>query len=270
MHARDLTRQSTSHGHPEADAGRPGPAIGVLVADGEPAVRRTLRRFLAAPPDIEVVGEAADGGQAVEAAGRLGPDVILMDLRLPRMGGMTAIRRLLAVPDAPHTVIALSTDTNDEHLFDALQAGVSGFLLKDGDPTVLIEAIRRTHRGHGLLDPLVTRRVIERLAVLSPLPPSPELRSLTAREGDVLALLAQGHSNRTIAGILKIGEGTVKVHVNRVLAKLDVDSRVQAAIYAIEHGVIPPRRGVAAGRGGESRSGRAVTRTGGFPRAVGW
>nr|BFE29977.1 response regulator transcription factor [Actinomadura rugatobispora] len=222
------------------------------------------------PEDIEVVGEAADGGQAVEAAARLGPDVVLMDLRMPRMGGMTAIRRILAAPDTPHTVIALSTDTNDEHLFDALQAGVSGFLLKDGDPAVLIEAIRRTHRGHGLLDPLVTRRVIERLAVLSPLPPSPELRSLTARERDVLTLLAQGHSNRAIAGLLKIGEGTVKIHVNRVLAKLNLDSRVQAAIYAIEHGVILPRRGPGAGRDGDGRPGRAVTRTESFPRAAGW
>ncbi|GLZ06496.1 DNA-binding response regulator [Actinomadura sp. NBRC 104412] len=261
MHARDKSRQTFSQG-------RPGPAIRVLIADGEPAGRRALRRSLAPANDIEVVGEAADGGEAVEAARRLRPDVVLMDLSMPQMGGMAAIRRILDAPDTPSAVIALSPDSGDDHLFEALQSGVSGFLLKDGDPTVLIEAIRRTHRGHGLLDPLVTRRVIERLAVLSPLPPSPELRSLTAREDDVLALLAQGHSNRAIASILKIGEGTVKIHVNRVLAKLNLHSRVQAAIYAIEHGVIMPRHGTVAGRGGEGRRGRGVAESAGLPRAV--
>ncbi|MFI0406060.1 response regulator [Actinomadura sp. 3N508] len=255
------------------DAGRPGPgpAVRVLIADGDPAGRRTLRSLLAPVADVEVVGEAADGVEAVDLAGRTLPDVVLMDLDMPQMGGTAAIRRILTAPDMPQAVIAMSADIDDDQLFDVLQAGVSGFLLKDADPAVLAEAIRRTHRGHGLLDPLVTRRVIERLAVLSPLPLSPELRSLTAREDDVLSLLAQGHSNRAIASILKIGEGTVKIHVNHVLAKLNLRSRVQAAIYAIEHGVIVRGRGIAADPGGgEGRPGRgvAVPETGRLSRAV--
>lgn len=207
--------------------------IRVLIADDQPEVRSALRLVLDAQPDIEVSGEAADGVQAIGMAHRDRPDVVLIDIRMPRLDGIAAIRELAAGPAA---LIALTTFDLDEYLFGALQAGAAGFLLKDNEPEVLLHAVRTAHRGHGLIDPLVTRRLIRRFAALSP-PAAPGLEQLTPREHEVLLAMARGSSNAEIAGELWIEEGTVKTHVARVLAKLGLRSRVHAVIYAHRHGL---------------------------------
>jgi DNA-binding NarL/FixJ family response regulator len=208
----------------------------VLIADDQALTRDGLRMLLSGEPDIEVVGAAADGADLVAMAGRLRADVVVTDIRMPRMDGLAAISRLVAMTPAP-AVIALTTFDIDDYLFGALQAGAVGFLLKDSDPALFVDAVRAAADGQGLIDPQVTRRLVHRFAATSPRPATPAAADLTPRETDVLRELANGRSNAEIAAELVISPGTVKVHVARVLAKLDLRTRVQAAIYAHKHGL---------------------------------
>ena len=212
----------------------------VVVADDQALVRAGLKMVLEAEPDIDVVGEAADGEQVLEVARRTKPDVVLMDIRMPVLDGLEASRRLLAREDPPK-VLVLTTFDEEEYLYEALRAGTSGFLLKVSPPEQLIGAIRTVAAGNALIDPAVTRRVIEafgRRATASPPPPSYE--ELTAREREVLTLLARGRSNAEIADELIVGDATVKTHVARVLMKLGLRDRVQAVVFAYEHGIVTP------------------------------
>ena len=214
--------------------------IRVVVADDQLLVRAGLKMVLDAEPDIEVVGEAADGEQVLDVARRTQPDVVLMDIRMPVLDGLEAARRLLAREGAPR-VLVLTTFDEEEYLYEALRAGTSGFLLKVSPPEQLIGAIRTVADGNALIDPAVTRRVIEafgRRATASPPPASYE--ELTAREREVLILLARGRSNAEIADELIVGDATVKTHVARVLMKLGLRDRVQAVVFAYEHGIVTP------------------------------
>ncbi len=216
-------------------------SIRVLLVDDEVMVRTGLRLVLETEPDIEVVGEASDGGEAVRAVTELRPGVVLRDIRMPQMDGLAATRQILA--DAPDTKVVIVTTFNDDACVrEALRLGASGFVLKVAPPERLVEAVRVAARGDGLLDPLVTRGVIEAFAAVSePVPPPPtELALLTLREREVLQLLGQGKSNAEIAQALTLGEATVKTHVARVLAKLQLRDRVQAVIFAYEHGLVHP------------------------------
>jgi DNA-binding NarL/FixJ family response regulator len=205
-------------------------SIKVLIADDQPEVRSALRLVLDAEPDIDVVDEAVDGAEAVRLARQWRPDVIVIDIRMPKLDGIAAIR---ALTDC--ATIALTTFDLDEYLFGALQAGATGFLLKDSGPLLLLDAVRAAHRGHGLIDPQLTRRVIRRFT--APRRAAAELSRLTAREHEVLLHIASGLSNAEIARALWIEEGTVKTHVARILAKLGLRTRVHAVIYAYEHGL---------------------------------
>ncbi|MBB5956843.1 DNA-binding NarL/FixJ family response regulator [Saccharothrix tamanrassetensis] len=208
--------------------------ITVLIADDQEAVREALRVVLSAEPDITVVGEAANGADAIDQALRNRPDVVVMDIRMPRLDGISAIRALAG----SSRVLALTTFDLDEYLFGALRAGAAGFLLKDADPDLLVEAVRAIHRGHGLIDPRVTGRLIGRFARLSPRPTGTDLERLTDREREVMRHVAWGLTNAEIASALSIGEGTVKTHVAHVLAKLGLRTRVHVVIYAYEHGLV--------------------------------
>jgi DNA-binding NarL/FixJ family response regulator len=225
----------------------------VLLVDDHAMVRSGFAMVLSVEDDIEVVGEAADGLAAIERARATRPDVVLMDVQMPRMDGIEATRQLVA-EDLGHVVIVTTFD-RDDYLFDALQAGACGFLLKNAGPEQLLDAVRAAGRGHALLAPEVTRRVIGRMAggagTASPSEPgagSPapgraepkELALLTAREREVLVLLGRGLSNGEVAAELVLGEATVKTHVSNVLAKLHLRDRVQAVIYAYEAGLILP------------------------------
>jgi DNA-binding NarL/FixJ family response regulator len=209
--------------------------IRVLIADDQAAVREALRLMLSVAGDISVIGEAANGADAVSQALAGKPDVVVMDIRMPRMDGIAAISALRGV-----RVLALTTFDLDEYLFGALRAGAAGFLLKDSDPDLVVEAVRAVHRGHGLIDPQVTGRLIGRFAQLSPDPPTRELDRLTDRELEILRHVAWGMTNAEIATALSISEGTVKTHVARVLAKLGLRTRVHVVIYAYEHGLVLP------------------------------
>jgi DNA-binding NarL/FixJ family response regulator len=217
--------------------------IRVLLADDQAMVRAGFRLILSAEPDVTVVGEAADGVEAVAAARRLRPDVTLMDVRMPRMDGIAAARRL-AAEDPPVTrVVVLTTFDVDQHVYDALRAGASGFLLKNARPEELVQAIRLAAGGGALLDPAVTRRVIEEFARNpSPGPPPREVGTLTERELEVLHLVAGGLSNAEIAATLVVTEATVKTHVARLLGKLGLRDRVQAVVFAYERGLVRPGR----------------------------
>ncbi|MEV0154487.1 response regulator transcription factor [Micromonospora sp. NPDC050686] len=227
---------------PNGDAaGRP---IRVLLADDQHLVRAGFRVILEVEDDIEVVGEAADGERAVGMARALRPDLVLMDVEMPGVDGLTATRRISADVDGP-AVLILTTFDRDDYLFAALRAGASGFLLKNGTPEALVEAIRVVARGDGLLAPEITRRVIATFARPGAPPggatdPAAALRDLTPREREVLVLVAGGASNAEIAAALRLGEATVKSHVSRVLAKLGLRDRVQAVVFAYEHGVVRP------------------------------
>lgn len=213
----------------------------VLLVDDHAMVRSGFAMVLSVEDDVEVVGEAADGLQALEAARASRPDVVLMDVQMPRMDGIEATRHLVA-EDLGHVVIVTTFD-RDDYLFDALRAGASGFLLKNAGPEQLLDAVRAAGRGHALLAPEVTRRVIGRMAGEggSPARPEPkELGLLTAREREVLVLLGRGLSNGEIAAELVLGEATVKTHVSNVLAKLHLRDRVQAVVWAYEAGLILP------------------------------
>ncbi|MGK5110519.1 response regulator transcription factor [Geodermatophilus sp. CPCC 205506] len=206
-------------------------------------VRTGARMVLAAEPDIEVIGEAADGASGVRVITQTRPDVVLLDVRMPGMDGLETARRLAAA-DLPTRVIVLTTFDEDEYVAAALRAGVSGFLLKVAPPEDLVAAVRTVAAGHGLLDPAVTLRVIESFAA-APAPDSERagaLAQLTDRETDVLALVAAGLSNAEIAARLHLGEATVKTHVSRLLLKLGLRDRVQAVAFAYESGLVTPGR----------------------------
>ncbi|GAA4720507.1 response regulator [Phytohabitans rumicis] len=216
--------------------------IRVLVADDHHLVRTGFRVILEAEDDVEVVGEASDGAQAVDLAARTRPDVVLMDVEMPVFDGLEATRRIVAA-DAGPAVLILTTFDRDDYLFAALQAGASGFLLKNGTPEALIDAIRVLARGDALLAPEITRRVIATFTRPGATTPSDgtRLSVLTPREHEVLVLLAGGATNAEIAAALFLGEATVKTHVSRVLAKLGLRDRTQAVVFAYEHGVVTPR-----------------------------
>ncbi|MFF4416873.1 response regulator [Streptosporangium sp. NPDC001559] len=217
--------------------------ITVALVDDEAMIRTGLRLVLSGEPDIEVVGEASDGAEALELVARTRPDVVLIDVRMPRMNGLEASHRL--VRDHPDSkVIVLTTFDEDEYVTAALRAGVSGFLLKVAPPEQLVTALRTVAAGDGLLDPAVTLRVIAAFADW-PAPArsadrSSGLDTLTGRETDVLKLLARGLTNIQIAGRLHLGEATVKTHLSRILMKLGLTTRVQAAVYAYESGLVRP------------------------------
>ncbi len=214
--------------------------IRVVLADDEAMVRAGLRMLLEHQPDLEVVGEASDGVEAVAVVARTRPAVVLLDIRMPRADGITAAREILAAGDA--RVIILTTFDEDEHVAAALRAGVSGFLLKVAPPEQLLAAVRTVAAGQGLLDPAVTVRVIESFAGSHR--PDPELArglaSLTDREADVLRLVAEGLSNAEIATRMYLGETTVKTYLSRMLAKLGLRDRVQAVVFAYESGLVTP------------------------------
>jgi DNA-binding NarL/FixJ family response regulator len=215
----------------------------VLLADDQSMVRAGFRMILESEPDIEVVGEAADGDQAAAATRRLRPDVVMMDIQMPGCDGLAATRRITADADGRSRVIILTTFERDEYVFEALQAGASGFLLKNAPPEQLVEAVRVVASGDALLAPSVTRRVIEEFArrpVEAPV--RARLESLTQREREVLVLLARGKSNSELAAELFVSEGTIKTHVSSVLSKLGLRDRVQAVVLAYESGLVTPGR----------------------------
>ncbi|MGW4293018.1 response regulator [Micromonospora chersina] len=216
----------------------------VLIVDDQAMVREGFGALLAAQPDLTVVGGAADGLEAVTLARRLRPDVVLMDVRMPRLDGLAATRLLLDAPPPAHRpkVLMLTTFDLDDYVYEALRAGASGFLLKDAPASELVQAVRVVAAGDALLAPSVTRRLIERFARQSPRPrhrPA-ALDTLTPREVEVLVLMARGRSNQEIAADLVIAEQTVKTHVSRILTKLDRRDRVQAVVYAYESGLVVP------------------------------
>jgi DNA-binding NarL/FixJ family response regulator len=220
---------------------------GVLVVDDQPVVRAGFAAILDAEPDLSVVGTAADGAAAVELAASLRPDVVVMDIRMPVMDGLTAIRLLTRVPEPPR-VLVLTTFDLDAYVFEALRAGASGFLLKDANPDDLLAAIRVVAAGDGMLAPAVTRRLIAAFAggAVTPRPEAAPPPGLTPREREVLALVASGLSNAEIGERLGVATGTVKTHVNALLTKLDVRDRVQATILAYDMGLVRPRGAAAA------------------------
>jgi DNA-binding NarL/FixJ family response regulator len=214
-------------------------AIRVLLVDDQALMRGGFRMILEAQPDITVVGEAGDGLEAVVEAERLSPDVVIMDIRMPRCDGVEATRRL-----PRHRVLILTTFHHDEYVVEALRAGASGFLLKDATPEELVNAVRVIAAGDALLSPAVTRQLLDHLVARlpdpSPPPPNPALGELTERELEVLRLLARGLSNAEISASLSVTEATVKTHVSHVLDKLGLRDRVQAVVLAYELGLVNP------------------------------
>jgi DNA-binding NarL/FixJ family response regulator len=212
-------------------------SIRVLIVDDHAVVREGLRTFLELQDGIEVVGEAADGGEAIEQAVALAPDVVLMDLVMPRLDGVQAMRALHK--RLPGTrVIVLTSFVDDERLMPAVQAGAAGYLLKDVEPAELARAVRIAHGGEAMIDPTVAGLLLGALA--GPRLPAPDGEQLTRREREVLELIAAGRSNKRIAFELGIAEKTVKTHVGHVLAKLGVTDRTQAALLAVQRGLVAP------------------------------
>ncbi|HET9498823.1 MAG TPA: response regulator transcription factor [Marmoricola sp.] len=215
------------------------PAITVLIADDQALVRRGFAMILEIEPDLEVVGEAADGEEAVAVARRLRPDIVLMDVRMPGTDGIAATQQLTSDPECETRVVMLTTFDMDEYVYAALQAGASGFLLKDVQPELLVDGIRAVVAGEALLSPVITRRMIEVFLRRPPVSTTPSsLKTLTPREREILVLLGRGLSNAEIAELLVVSETTVKTHVGRVLMKLGLRDRVQAVIFAYESGVV--------------------------------
>ena len=218
--------------------------IRVLIADDQALVRAGFRMILDAEADIDIVAEASDGLEAVEATTRFTIDVALMDIRMPNLDGIEATRRIVERSPTTHVLMLTTFDLN-EYVYEALRAGASGFLLKDAPPERLLEAIRIVASGEALLAPSITRRVIEEYARRPPMRDGlpPQLGELTAREVDVLRLVARGCSNAEIAKELFLGETTVKTHVARILQKLKLRDRVQAVVVAYESGLVQPGAG---------------------------
>ena len=213
----------------------------VLVVDDQAVVRAGFRVVLGGADDIEVVGEAADGADGAEQAERLRPDVVLMDVRMPGTDGIEGTRRIAALADPPVRVLVVTTFDLDRHVYDALRAGASGFVLKDVTPEDLQVAVRTIHAGHSLFAPSVTSRLVGQFVPADPEPePSapPLTVSLTERERDVLGLVAAGLSNAEIAEKLFLGATTVKTHVSHLLTKLELRDRVQLVVFAYEHGLL--------------------------------
>jgi DNA-binding NarL/FixJ family response regulator len=218
--------------------------VSVLIADDHPLMRAALRTCVQAESDLLLVGEASDGLEAVELAQRLRPDVTVMDIRMPRLDGVTAIRRLTADGEGgPHRVLAITTFDLDEYVFEALRAGASGFLLKDATAEELVHAVRVVAAGDALLSPGVTRRLLDRFAShlpRTPRPGAPQLGGLTGREREVLTLAARGLPNDAIAAALHVAPSSVKSHLAHVFTKLGLTSRVQLVIFAYECGLVTP------------------------------
>ncbi|PRY59714.1 MULTISPECIES: response regulator [Glycomyces] len=221
--------------------------IRVVIADDDELMRVGLRMMLQTQEDVAVVGEAADGREAVRQALHSTPDVVLMDVRMPVLDGIAATREIHAALDDPPKVLVLTTFELDEYVFAAVRAGASGFLLKRSPPETLIAGVRTLAAGEALLGPSVTRRLLAEFARNAPVEPAPEVRRrldrLTERETEVLLLLGRGRSNAEIAAALFVGEATVKTHVKRVLAKLGLRDRIHAAVFAFDHGLIRPGEG---------------------------
>jgi DNA-binding NarL/FixJ family response regulator len=215
--------------------------IQVVVADDQGMVRSGFSVLLNAQPDIEVIGEAVNGQEAITMAASLQPDVILMDVRMPVLNGLQATREITALPDPPK-VLVLTTFDLDDYVYEALRAGASGFLLKDASARELADAVRLVAAGDALLAPGVTRRLIAEFARMgAPRSPSrKDIEGLTERESEVLALVARGMSNAEIAGHLVVAEQTVKTHVSRILMKLGLRDRTQAVVLAYETGLVHP------------------------------
>lgn len=214
----------------------------VLVADDQALARGGFRMILESQGDIEVVGEAADGAEAVRIGRRLRPDVVLMDVRMPVMDGLEATRQLLNTPgvETPR-VLVLTTFDHDEYVYEALKAGASGFLLKDVRPEQLVDAVRTVAGGEALLAPAVTRRLIAEFVRRPPAGRrSPKLQQLTEREREVLRQIARGLANNEIARDLSVSEATIKTHVNHILSKLGLRDRTQAVVFAYESGWVEP------------------------------
>ncbi|MDO4085890.1 response regulator, partial [Clavibacter michiganensis] len=245
---------STEPTDPTAPAPAAPASVRVLLVDDQALVRAGIRVILESEDGIEVVGEAADGEEGVRLAAALAPDVICMDVQMPRVDGLEATRRIVADPTIGAAVLMLTTFDREDYLFTALDAGASGFVLKSASPESLVEAVHVIARGDALLSPDVTRRVIERFgrgpadaastAPIPTIPTDPRVATLTDRELEVLRLLAEGLANAEIAERLYLGEATVKTHVSRLLLKLGVRDRVQAVVFAYERGIV-----VAGGRG---------------------
>jgi DNA-binding NarL/FixJ family response regulator len=221
--------------------------IRIAVVDDQAVIRAGLRTMLEHEPDLTIVGEASHALEALDVVAAARPDVVLMDVRMPEVDGIEATRRILARDSAPvPAVLVLTTFDDDEYVFGALRAGASGFLLKDAGPDVLVAAIRTVAAGDSLIDPAVTRRLIERWATLDastepasrPVPPT--IGTLSAREREILVGLARGRTNKELADDLIVSEATVKTHVSNLLTKLGVRSRVQAVVLAYEAGVVRP------------------------------
>jgi DNA-binding NarL/FixJ family response regulator len=217
--------------------------VRVLIVDDQSLVRAGFRMILESEEDVEVVGEAADGAEAIAAAEEFSPDVILMDVRMPNVDGLEATRRLLEGKDEGPRVLILTTFDLDEYVYEALKVGASGFLLKDTPPEQLVEAIHVVANGDALLSPVITRRVIEEFVRRPPdslRKPADTLQELTPRELEILRFVARGLSNAEIAKEAFVSETTVKTHVAHILLKLRLRDRVQAVVFAYENGVVSP------------------------------
>ncbi|HEX6489439.1 MAG TPA: response regulator transcription factor [Candidatus Dormibacteraeota bacterium] len=218
-------------------------ALKIVIADDQALVRAGFRMILESQPDLEVVAEAANGEEAVAATRRHRPDVVLMDVRMPRLNGIEATRRIAAAAAGTPKVLILTTFDLDEYVFEAIRAGADGFLLKDVKPEHLIAAVRQVSDGDALLAPSITRRLIERFARPAPAAANVTLlASLTARELEVLGLMARGLTNAEIASELHLSESTVKTHAARLFSKLDLRDRAQAVVFAYEAGVVAARQ----------------------------
>jgi DNA-binding NarL/FixJ family response regulator len=214
--------------------------LSVLLADDHAMLRSGMRAILDTQSDLDCVAEVADGRAAVAEVARLRPDVAVLDIRMPKLDGLSATEAILAAPDNRTKVVVLTTYDSDEYVYRALNAGASGFLLKSLPPEELISAIRVAARGDALIDPSVTQRLVSRFArSIAPAATAPGLEQLTAREREVLLLVAAAHTNAEIAAALHVGDETVKTHVSRILAKLGLRDRVHAVVYAHLNGLVP-------------------------------
>jgi DNA-binding NarL/FixJ family response regulator len=213
----------------------------IVLADDQPLVRAGFRMILEAEDDIDVAGEASDGEEAVAVTRQLQPDVVLMDIQMPKVDGLEATRRIAQDASTDSRILILTTFERDDYVFEALRAGASGFMLKNAAPEDLVRAVRVVATGDALLDPAITRRGIQDYAQrAAPRKDHARLARLTEREREVLRLLATGKSNAELAAHLYLGEGTVKTHVSHVLGKLGLRDRVQAVVFAYETGLVEP------------------------------